>query len=312
MGNTDTITHSIIQTYLHGTEVLTDKLRFHFAYRAFLATQNPEQWKYLETTFTSYIDNAYKFIHRYHNDYETLLKEEMNELQRSKETETMTTEKKKLLQAHPEITLLNKLLHHYYHLELCRRNFTKIPISKELLESVKKTILHDEEFIRYCCVICINITSLAKNLHLFNIEDAFVQSFQHVYQKSDLENYTVFKAYVYGLTHIILGASYFYKFTVDKDTYKWVFDIYDRMQHIIFEKLTLDINIEVALCYWLAGIARPEFTEKVKARVIKNFSETDGYIHREGKNYFSYAEHMNSIAILLFNKEHIPLTHYGK
>ncbi len=107
---------------------------------------------------------------------------------------------------------------------------------------------------------------------------------------------------LYGLTHILLAASGYYRLPVAEASYQWVFDHLRRNADEIERRATLDILAEVGLCFLLAGLDEEPFLRRIRSRVAAAVSAEHGMLlTRGGMADLQRAGHRNTMAVLLLD-----------
>lgn len=301
------ITDTIITTYLSALTEFSPSKKRHFLYRAYVATSREDLGVLLKEVAISLSHTEKELIRMYNDAYEKLLERRQAEL--SSYSIRKPNDKKKLeqWQKHISLYIFHGLVWALYYLRTLSISDTP-PFTIDV-KSIENELFSDVQFIRYATVSAVNIVFLSRNIGLFNIEEQFSTKFQKIFEDSPHKDIVTFTNYIYGLTHIIIGDSNFYTQDILREKYGWVKNALDLYQEQIFDQLSLDINTEVALCYRMFGIENNEYIQKVSQRLLANFY--DGYIHRETDNSMNFAEHTNAIALLLFNFDRIKFSHHA-
>ena len=111
---------------------------------------------------------------------------------------------------------------------------------------------------------------------------------------SDEDLYSAF----YTLTHIVIAASDFYRQT-PHENFSWIFEYLEKHRSLALEKLSLDIQFEIALCFKIMNfqdrfsIAYQEYLTHIQTVF---FLDTQAPLE-----YLEKKEHTASIALLLFS-----------
>ena len=299
------VSQKIIDTYtIRLTELEPHKQR-HFLYRA-LKIDNRKK---LREQFKKIKENTKKEKRKIINYLKNSLKLEKENLKNLVNYKIKKiNDKKKLEQWKKYISVYtyHSILWSLYYIKTLRIKFPSFFKEKLKKRGAKQIdiILSNPLFIKFAVVSAVNCIYHSKNLLNFDKEKQFLDLFRKIFKNENKKwDDLLFTNYIYGLTHIIIGASKFYTNKVSGKN--WILREFKKYEKEIYEKLTLDINIEVALCYKLCSFKENEFVNKIKKRLIKNFDIKDGYIKREKDNDFSFAEHTNAIALLLLNFDKI-------
>ncbi|HBH45990.1 MAG: hypothetical protein A2445_00910 [Candidatus Jacksonbacteria bacterium RIFOXYC2_FULL_44_29] len=111
---------------------------------------------------------------------------------------------------------------------------------------------------------------------------------------------------IYGLTHFIIGASYYYQQFVDVSAYRWILEIFEAEIEEIKRRTTPDIIAEIGVCYKLCQVENSGLEEKLQDYLNDSFNFEHGFIPRRGvpdtADKLNLAEHRNIVAyIFLIN-----------
>ncbi len=306
MTSTQFISDAIVQTYIRRLDELSEKKARHFLYRSYKATGRPELKEFLLKKSVPYTKNS-QIVNNYLSNYEGFLARLQEHLNSKKASKVNDREKIFYLKKHVNLSAYVSLLFQLYYLNSLGIE-KKVPDNIPNIDAIRSEILDHPNFIKNATTCATNLVFLSKNLGLFDIEIEYTEKFKKIFQPEEvLKSNAVFTNYVYGLTHAIIGASYFYINKIDSSKYTWCLEAFDTYQEEIFNRLSLDINAEVALCYKLLNIRENDCIQKVIKNLVNAFDCTDGYIHRPTENSFNFAEHTNAITLLLFNFDNIQL-----
>ncbi len=111
-----------------------------------------------------------------------------------------------------------------------------------------------------------------------------------------------FRNKVYGLTHLVLAASGYYRWPVAEPDHEWVFDYFRTRLDAIERRGTLDLLAEVGVCFLLAGLKDAPPLQRIRERVAASVLTEHGVIpSSKGSVDLQTVEHRNSIAILLLD-----------
>ncbi len=145
------------------------------------------------------------------------------------------------------------------------------------------------------------------NNSLVGTEEARMQaSVEQAYQTIDSTNSVLFLNYLYTLTHIIIGQSWFYEYTLNQTQSQWIYSIFDRHIQAIFETKEPDIIAEIGVCYCLQKEANQDIIHTYQEEVSQYVNTSTGYIPSESLPLNStediiLSEHRNILAIMLFS-----------
>lgn len=295
----------IVKTYIGNLSELAMDTRRHFLYRAYLATGDELLHKTLTETYLPLSEKeAERYVNSFTDDYDALKERKLKLIANSKPHKITEEKRKEYWLKHPDIYIASGLLWPIYYVAKFGGDISPFiaKIDKNKYKAVFKELFENPNFIKYAVVRATNLVYLARDLDIANVEDEFLEIFRKQFtddidQMDDIE----FTNYVYGLTHIVIGDSSFYDKQVNGEKLKWVADELTYLEDKIFERLSLDVNTETALCMRIFGIGKSHYIEKVMERIKQSYSSEKGYIQREEKDSFKFAEHTNAIALLLFN-----------
>lgn len=306
MIDTQFISDSIVKTYTERLNELSEGKARHFLYRAYKATGRPEIKELLLKKSVPYTKSS-QIVNDYLSNYNNFLDRRVEHLNVKKAAKINDEKKIVQLKKHVRLSAYVSLLFQMYYLKFLEIE-TGVPDNIPDLDAIKAELLDHPDFIKYASTYATNIVYLSKNLGLFDIENEYLEQFNNIFKpKNILNSEVVFTNYAYGLTHAIIGASNFYVQKVDASKYQWCLDAFDIYSEAIYDTLTLDINAEVALCYKFLNVRENDYIQKVTQQLLNAFDSRDGYIHRETRNSFNFAEHTNAVALLLFNFENLKL-----
>ncbi len=133
---------------------------------------------------------------------------------------------------------------------------------------------------------------------------AFITAFRKTYP--DSKDYKLsnqqFENKLYGMTHIILGASEFYQRYVNEKEYQWIYDYYRKNIDAILEHAKEDVVAEVGISFLLAGLENDPVVNKTRARIQQAISPSHGMIPSvKGNLELTSGEHRNVLAVMLLD-----------
>jgi hypothetical protein len=107
---------------------------------------------------------------------------------------------------------------------------------------------------------------------------------------------------IYGLTHLIIAATYFYQRFVSKDQFIWILDLFNNEIEEIISNTNVDVVAEVGLCFKLCKEKKSRALDKAREYVLSKYDPRCGYIVKEeSEGSLEKAEHRNIIAVLLLS-----------
>ncbi|MGI5827940.1 MAG: DUF3541 domain-containing protein [Patescibacteria group bacterium] len=300
------ISESIIKTYTTKINELPKDKGRHFLYRAWLATGKEDLKKQLfELAYDYTKEKGIKEINSFLEDPKNYFQKKQGEVERYKSRKINDTQKRQQWLRRIDLYSYHCLIWYMYYMNVF--GVLKKQMRQELFSAYPEKVLTDSRFVLYATVSATNTAYLSKQFNIADIIDDYLNLFTEIFNNKLLADDEIFNNYVYGLTHIIIGDSNFYQQQVQRAKYRWVGEAFNRLTDDIFTRLSLDINVEVALCMKMLGMENRAYIESVNKRVEDNFSLSKGYILREENNSFEFAEHTNAVTLLLFNFRKLQL-----
>ena len=292
------IVDTIIRTYVDRRSELPENKQRHFLYRAVKATGREDLsdiFLHELKPYTLKQDGA--AVSAYVADQAAYLTAASKDIIKYEPRKQNDAAKKEQWLAVPSLYANHSLVWSLYYLKVF--NVSTLPIKLDV-EEIWQTLLANPNFLKYAPVCAINLIYHLRNLGFGDRTKELGDLFRTVFANTDPNDPVTYINYVYGLTHIVIGESNFYISTVDQAKLLWIREIFEQQQDPIYDRLTLDINAEVALCLLMLCSDAKQYIAQVEQRLVDNFVAKDGYIHREEKSTFQFAEHTNAVAILLF------------
>lgn len=292
----------IVQTYLSSLDSLSDKHKRHFLYRASLSS--PENIK-VNSLFNKIgreitLNENEFFLKHFKSNYDFVVKTFQDRLIDTTSIKRNDESKYKISLKYIHIYAFSELLLTLFYMKIFDINFDiEDYIEIDSIETILDNLLKSTEYILHSSSSSSNIVYYTKNLGLQDIETAYIKRFKDAFNGINTSS-PDFDNYIYGLTHIIIGESNYYRKRIDAEKFKWVFEIFDNFQDDIKHNLSLDINTEVALSYLLGGIQN-KYIDSIKDKLMQNFSSSQGFIQGNDTNSIKSNEHTNAIALVLFN-----------
>ena len=110
-----------------------------------------------------------------------------------------------------------------------------------------------------------------------------------------------FENKIYTLTHIIIGASEYFRNKVDYSEYRDIIEYFKSNTHVILDRCKEDVIIEVGLSLLLVDENIPQI-EEIRSHILSKVDVKKRMILSEnGKSKFAQGEHRNIIAVLLLD-----------
>jgi len=230
---------------------------------------------------------------------------EVEMLERWKPTPGRGIQKKEMYQRNPGLYFYTRLIHYLFLLKSF--GLEKEPLSelyshgtRHLQEVDLFKLVTQPDFIRFDPSIAVNTVYYLQNLGVADLEPKFKPFFIQFWQGEKTKEEDAFKSKIYGFTHLIIAASYFYQRFVSADDFGWVLKFFENNFDEIIRHTNPDIVGEIGLCFRLAK--KPSQAEKeAKKHLISKFNPRLGYIPWEGEKRMEKAEHRNIIAIILLS-----------
>jgi hypothetical protein len=137
-------------------------------------------------------------------------------------------------------------------------------------------------------------------------EDRLNSTIKKSFSEDKLKDITLFLNYLYTLTHVIIGASWFYEYKVDAPHYDWIFESFLENQQLIFDTQEPDIIAEIGVCFCLQRSQNLRTISTYQREIITYFDNNHNYIptgaFEIGSNEdLNLAEHRNILAIMLLS-----------
>lgn len=162
----------------------------------------------------------------------------------------------------------------------------------------------DEEVIKIYSPQLATYVFFLYDLGIADLREPFIKTFRTVFADhldaglSSLQ----YQQKLYGLTHIIIGASRNYQQQVDKAMYDWIYDYFSENIDEITARATEDIIAEVGIAYLLADDKEAPALKKIKRRIASAIRDDIGIIPSpSGSADLESGEHRNVLAIMLFS-----------
>jgi len=152
----------------------------------------------------------------------------------------------------------------------------------------------------------VNIFYYMKTLNLINRdvmdekEKHFLSKLRSTYGSTEDMNDIEFHNYLYAITHIIIGESWFYENLLPtyKVKYGWIIDSFDKNYDRILE-YTDDIIAEIGVVYLIC--LENNKAEKYRSFIYDKISKYGWILPLDGKLDYNKSEHTNILAIMLLH-----------
>ena len=132
----------------------------------------------------------------------------------------------------------------------------------------------------------------------------FIRAFRKIYPDTEDASLNRFQYQnkIYGLTHIIIAASEYYRKPINEEEFQWIFDYYRKNIDNILSRTKPDIIAEVGINFLLAGLEGDSVVQKTRAAIRASIDPKTGIIPPEKGGYkLSKDEHRNVISVMLLD-----------
>ena len=220
-----------------------------------------------------------------------------------------TTEKKRLrkrtLERFPSYRLIcTQILRHVARLNELGLSHEHNEDFIRLIENYDfKTVFEDGEMIRAWGAQLANQVVWLHDLGIYDYRNLFRKAVKLTYPKDrdSLLSKQQFENKIYTLTHIIIGASGYYRYNVDYNQFADIVDYFRNNIDYIIKTCKEDVVIEVGLSLLLVNEEYPEIN-LIKTHIYNKVDKKDRMVlSTTGKSNFAQGEHRNIIAILLLD-----------
>lgn len=302
--NDNTLIKTIVDTYLsHLDEFDHESKVRHFLYRAYGATGREDVKELFLARSRTYTFSRENILTKYEDSFDDLVSGVIKRTEGEKVQKVNDKKKFEQWLLHPRLRVLSEVLVTVFYLNIFElREPSSIHLPK--IDELKKELLSSRDFITFAVVSAVNIVYFAKNLKIFDCEESFLEIFRDVFARNMKSN-ELFTNYIYGLTHIIIGESEYYTKHIDVSKYEWILNELMSHSEEIYTQLTLDINVEVAICMRMLGVAENMYISNVRKWIGNNFDEKCGFVSRGPEGTIFRSEHVNSIVLILLNFDKI-------
>jgi hypothetical protein len=290
--------YSIIDKYLRYNYLLKPITQRHFLFRLYISSYKNKDKVISILNDKSYSftkEQIYKFEEQIINNYEQFKVDFTNSIRKHKNIKITDKNKYYILTKNIDLTILHSLLEIMFYTQFFNIKLSNLLIDKFII-NIKSKILENLEFVRYAPSASSDIVYYLYNLNIVDLRVDYIKLFLKVFKGANHNDNESIMNYLYGLTHIIIGASNYYRKQIHG--LEWINKIFSKYNNIII-KSTLDLHLEVAICQKLLGIENSNIIDNSLSRSFKQFNPKKEYIIRENYNTFNLAEHQNILFILL-------------
>lgn len=171
---------------------------------------------------------------------------------------------------------------------LKKEDFNDVYLREEVIKHDNSFAINSSFFLRY-----LEITAIHKKIEILFKKTYFTNDGQ---LKETLPDWK-FSSFIYGMTHIVLADSCYYERYVTG--HDWILNYFRARKTEILHRVSLDIIVEIALCFKLCKkdqVYSKEF-KKILRHIIKNLhikqlADVDFLVKKE---------HTNSLLMILFS-----------
>ncbi len=140
------------------------------------------------------------------------------------------------------------------------------------------------------------------DLGIADLRQRFTEAFQRIFAGSDDTQLSdlLYGQKLYGMTHLIIGASRNYQQPVSRAEFNWIYDYFENNIDTIIQRAKPDIVAEVGIAYLLAGETDSPVVAKARQTVLDHYDAVHHLIpSTTGNLELSGGEHRNALAIML-------------
>jgi Domain of unknown function (DUF3541) len=185
---------------------------------------------------------------------------------------------------------------------ICYHPFDQL--KKQVLAHDYTRSLSDPFLIKAWAAQLANVVLWIKQLGGKDYSDVFLGALQAVYpdDQDSLLNIQQYENKIYGLTHMILAASQYYQYHINRDDFAEIFEYFDNNIDTIISRAKADVVAEVGIAYLLASEHNNPALEKTKQKIAQQYDETYHMIPSvDGTFDISTGAHRNILAIMLLS-----------
>lgn len=137
-----------------------------------------------------------------------------------------------------------------------------------------------------------------------DVVDEFINAFRKTYPDSlDAQlSEQQFDNKIYGLTHIIIAASGYYRHLINESDFQWIYDYYRHNIDTIITRAKEDVIAEVGINFLLAGLDDDPVVMKTQKAIQQSLNHEHGLLPSvTGEIDLRDGEHRNVLAIMLLD-----------
>lgn len=226
---------------------------------------------------------------------------------RSGATEKLAA-RKELFSKEPEQLFYYSLLQYMFYLktfflhenEKVRDDFKRA--SAEIKKQDFRKWLFDPKMIDVNSAGTSNYTYYLQFLGIHDYEAEMIESVKKYWDSKRAESGFDFNNKIYGYTHLILAATYYYQRLLDPQKFEWVLTFFEENIGKVIKGTNADIIAEVGLVFRLCGLHTHEVVNKSREHIVSVFDKEGGFVPREGtRTGLAKLEHRNILAIMLLS-----------
>ncbi|MBI2103850.1 DUF3541 domain-containing protein [Candidatus Woesebacteria bacterium] len=267
--------------------------------------------KYLPSTFTEFQFKTLRILPKIAqvNLFKSAKSMGRKELVNYKPTKPKRLLRLPLYEKNPELLVYIPLVHYLFLTKSFRLH--QLPALKVFFDKgirllsgrgIEKLFLSNQ-FILTNPSVSANSIYYFKFLKISDYEKELIDSYKKIWLEKEPADVIEWQNKIYGFTHLIIAASYFYQRKVDKTLFEWALSYFESNIDKIIENTNPDIVAEVGLCFRLCDIETSPVLARARQYISSRFDNTKGYIPREKDDSLERAEHRNIVAILLLAKK---------
>jgi len=213
--------------------------------------------------------------------------------------------RRKVLSGATDYLYMHQLLYFTFMVQSVGLQQQEAPAFQQALAALRgfsfESYLKDRSLILYYAAEISNDVYYLKILRLADFEAEYFKVFQSVYRKADKRlDPVLFENKIYGMTHLMIGASEYYQKKVSQVKFGWVLDYFDKHLEEILLRLKPDIAAEVGLCFLLAGLPDHAVAAQTRRFIAQSWDPASGIIPSvRGGVDLNQSEHRNVLALML-------------
>jgi hypothetical protein len=307
MKDYSSITASIARTFESNLLFMRSKYQYHYALRKWRIDNDQ---KYVQPIFIDFQMRTLKMIPKINKmDDPDYVKKESEKMLLHYPTEPEKKAKRREIYAKkPEILFYSNILHYIflaktYSVDILPEYKPYMDKAIKILKDVDlKSLFLDEGFIEHNPSGSANDSYYLKYLGIDDYEPELLEKFKSFWLNRKTNTHLQFINKIYGMTHLVIAASYYYQQIVDKEKMKWILTFFEKEIDTIIREANADVVAEVGLCFRLCGIQEHPVIDACREHIAKFFNPERGVITKEESvSTLERLEHRNVISLLLFS-----------